>query len=228
MVITIDGPSASGKSTVARAVAQQLNYFYIASGTIYRGLAYVLMHARGYTQNTIAHVQESDVIYCFDGSRFSYEYNAHKNEHIIFEGVDITYALKSPLVDSGASLIGTNPMVRAQIVQLIRALAQQHDIVIDGRDCGSIMFPSAEHKFYLTASLAVRAARWQSLQATLGKNSSLDQALQSIAMRDERDSSRAIAPLKIPDGACVIDSSDKDVQEVIRTIVRCVQKKEEA
>ena len=230
MIITIDGPSVSGKSTVARAVAKELHYFYIASGSIYRGLAYALMHARGYTQDTIAQAAIADVVHCLDESRFVYEYNEAHAERIIFEGADVTDYIKTPAMDAGASLLGTNDLVRKQILNFIRTLACDRDIVIDGRDCGSVMFPSADYKFYLTASLPVRAQRWQAMQAKLNKNIPIDQAMAIIADRDDRDSNRAIAPLKIPQGAYSIDSSDLNAQDVVALIVRRVrgQKKEEA
>lgn len=225
MIITIDGPSASGKSTVARAVAKELHYFYIASGTIYRGLAYALMHLRGYSQETIAHVQEPDVMFCLDSARFVYTYDSSDNDRIILQGIDITIHLKSPAVDAGASLIGTNGIVREHILRFIQALAKHHDIVIDGRDCGSVMFPSADYKFYLDASVLVRAQRWQAMQAKLKKNISLDQAVEITTERDERDSKRSLAPLRVPHGASVIDSSYLAAQEVVSLIVRHVQSK---
>lgn len=224
MIITIDGPSVSGKSTVARAVARELHYFYIASGSIYRGLAYALAHAHGYTQDTIAQPAVSDVVYCLDESRFVYDYHESHAERIILAGVDVTDYIKTPAMDVGASLIGTNGMVRTHVLNFIRGLAQKNNIVIDGRDCGTVMFPSADFKFYLTASLYVRAQRWQAMQAKINKQIPIDQAMATIAERDERDSNRAIAPLKIPQGATIIDSSNMNVQDVVAFIVEQVKK----
>ena len=222
MIITIDGPSVSGKSTVARAVAKELHYFYIASGYIYRGLAYALIYARGYTQDTIAQAQEADVVYCLDESRFVYNYDETNAERIIVEGVDVTDYIKTPAMDAGASLIGTNGIVRAHVLNFIRRLGQQYDIVIDGRDCGSVMFPSADFKFYLTASLPVRARRWHAMQAKVNKHVSIEQAMATITERDERDSNRVIAPLKIPQGATIIDSSNINASEAVALIVQQV------
>jgi cytidylate kinase len=222
MIITIDGPSASGKSTVARLVAHELGYFYIASGLIFRGLAYALMHARTYTSDTIAHAQEEDIIYCLSANRFDYRYDAPKGEHIIFENEDITSLLKVPAIDVAASVLGTNPIARTYIVECIRALSQHHDIVIDGRDCGSAMFPAAEYKFFLTASLRVRAQRWIALQEKLGKHIPLDQAMTIITERDERDKMRSIAPLHVPQGAHTIDSSAMNAKEVVATIFHVI------
>jgi cytidylate kinase len=230
MRVTIDGPSVSGKSTVARAVAKELHYFYIASGYIYRGLAYALMHLSDYTQDTIGQVQESDIAFCLNVSRFAYHYDAVHAERIICNGVDITTHLKTPAIDTATSVLATNELVRMQVLHYIRALANHHDIVIDGRDCGSVVFPQAEYKFYLTASLPARALRWQAMQASVGKHVSLDESKARIFERDERDSARAAAPLKIPSGAYVIDSSDLTAEDVIALIVSrvCEQKKEEA
>lgn len=223
MIITIDGPSASGKSTVARLVAKELQYFYIASGLLYRGLAYALMHERGYTKDSIAQAAISDIMYCLDSERFEYHYDASDGESIIFQGEDITGKLKVPEIDRAASLIGTNPVARNHILVVIHQLAKHHNIVIDGRDCGSAMFPSAEYKFYLTASLQMRAKRWQAMEAKLNKHVSIDQAIAIIAERDERDTKRTIAPLQVPEGAVTIDSSDMQVQDVVKLIVQRVR-----
>jgi cytidylate kinase len=224
MIITIDGPSASGKSTIARSVARELSYFYIASGMIYRGLAYMLINKHGYTPDTIGTAKEHDVAYCLSFEQFAYDYDQQTGEHIIVGGTDITGLLKSPIIDSAASVLGTNAMARGHILQAIRRIADSHDIVIDGRDCGSAMFPYAQHKWFLTASLPVRAQRWQSMQQQLGKKISLEQAKNIIAVRDERDTTREIAPLVVPVGACIIDSSDMSPEQVIHTIVSGVKK----
>lgn len=221
MIITIDGPSASGKSTVARAVAKKLNFFpffYIASGYLYRGLAYALMYQKGYTGQTIANVQEADVAYCLDPSHFHYQYDSVNQERIMLQGIDITAHLKSPEIDAAASIIATNPMVRSHITSLIRSLARDHDIVIDGRDCGSVLFPDANYKIYLTASLHVRAARWQAMQAALHNHISIKEAEDILAARDERDSSRSIAPLQVPQDAVVIDSSEMSIEQLVNYI----------
>lgn len=226
MIITIDGPSVSGKSTVARAVAQELHFFYIASGYIYRGLAYALMNAREYTQDSIAQADNKDILYCLDPSRFAYHYDAVSSERIIFEGRDITALIKIPTMDAASSLIGTNGLARSAVLAFIRSIALNHDIVIDGRDCGTVMFPLADFKFYLSASLPVRAHRWQAMQAREGKHVSLEQAQMILAERDERDSTRIIAPLKIPAGALMIDSSDFDASQVVEIIVQKVREKQ--
>lgn len=217
MIITIDGPTASGKSTVARELAQQLHLFYIASGLLFRGLAYLLATHKKYTLDTIIDASPNDIQEMFNATLFSYEYDSN-GEHIFFHNQEITQHLKSSTVDQLASVLGKNVNARAAILEYIRHLAHAHYIIIDGRDCGSVMFPHAKFKFFLTASLDVRAQRWQQMQKKLGAHITLDEAKKCIAQRDERDSTRDVAPLIVPKDAWIIDSSDKTQQEVVSFI----------
>jgi len=227
MIITIDGPSASGKSSVARDVAHELHIFYIASGYFFRGLAYALMHTRSYNQDTIPNASQKDIAYCLDPVRFDYMYDVADGEHIIINGIDCTKELKTPVIDKGASLLGTNIVARSHIVTYIRSLAQRHDIVIDGRDCGSVMFPHAQYKIFLTASVEVRAQRWQAMQLKSNILIDVAKAMEIISERDARDSTRVIAPLIIPDGAIFIDSSHLDQKQVLDLILKYVHAQKE-
>lgn len=223
MIITIDGPTASGKSTVARAVARKLGIYYIASGSIYRAVGCILLHSYGYTLDILAAVQPEHIDQALDTHRFLYIYDAINGEQIFYDNHDLTPELGKSEMGSAASVIGTDPMVRAKIIEFIRKLAHDHSIVIDGRDCGSVMFTNADYKFYLTASLDVRAKRWQDLQKKLGNAYSLEQSQAIVAERDKRDSERSIAPLLVPAGAIVIDSSGLDQDEVVSHVLSMVQ-----
>lgn len=214
MIITIDGPMASGKSTVARALAEILGFSHLNSGLIFRAAAYLLLAKSGYTLETIAHPHEEDVIRYLDPTRLTYRFG-HDQAHVLFDGEDITPYLKQEPIDRLSSLMGSNGMVRSHIVPLLRAIADGANVVVDGRDTGSVIFPHAEHTFYLTASPDVRAKRWITDQQKLGHTYSLDQALAHIELRDSRDKKRAVAPLIIPVGAQVIDNSDKNLQETV-------------
>lgn len=221
MIITIDGPMASGKSTVARLVAQRLRYYYIASGLLYRAVAHELSQKYGYTRATINMPAESHVLDVL--SRLIYTYNDGK-EAVCIDGVDRTEQLKSSAVDALASILSTNKEVRESINEYLRELAKQHSIVIDGRDCGSVIFTHAEHKFYVTATVEVRALRWQKLQASLGTVYTIDQCIECVKERDERDMSRAYAPLIVPVGAQIIDSSTLSVPHVVDHIIEKIKR----
>jgi len=219
MIITIDGPTASGKSTVARKIAQEEGFFYIASGILFRALGHLLIKEYDYAPTAVDHATEQEIKELLVSPQFKYVYN-NSGEHVIFKGAEITHALKNSDIDSAASILGTNMDARHALLDFQRNLALNHSvIIIDGRDCGSVVFPHADFKFFLTASLEVRAKRWQSLQKNLGHNMSLDEAQTFIASRDKRDSERCIAPLIIPEGAIFIDSSDMDQQKVISQIL---------
>jgi cytidylate kinase len=223
MIITIDGPSASGKSTVARLLAHQLGYYYIYSGALFRALAYLLLTNKKYTMKNIDDPNASDVTEIMNVSDFIYTYNDQDKEKVIYKGQDITPFLKEERIDTAASLVSTNPFVRQIVCEYQRNLAATHDSIIDGRDTGSVVFPYADYKFYLTAESSVRAQRWLVQQQCHGKPYTFDQALVSITERDIRDSSRKIAPLTVPVGATVIDNSTLDIQQTVEKMMYVIQ-----
>lgn len=217
MIITIDGPTASGKSTIGRILAHKLGYYYIYSGLLYRALAYQLSKEYGYTQATVASpdhqlvqkiIERMEYIYCCDGY-----------ERIYFAGDDITPYLKQGEIDQMASIVSTNQFVRGCIDAWQRAIADHHNVVIDGRDAGTVVFPHADYKFFLTARPQIRAERWRSQQKKQGNIVDFDHALDFITVRDERDSNRANAPLKLATGGIQIDNSDIDLQETLDTML---------
>lgn len=223
MIITIDGPTASGKSTMGRLLAKRLGFYYLYSGLLFRGFAYLLIDRAGYTLATIAHPSAADIDHYLDPKRFVYTYDSEHEERIVFDGHDITPATKGSEIAQAASMVSGDSAVRAKILLLQRALANDHNLVVDGRDAGSIAFAQAEVKFFLTAADMVRARRWQEQQKRYGNRFSLDQALAEITERDRRDSQRAIAPLQIPQGAILIDNSDLDQEATLAQMLGWVK-----
>lgn len=224
MIITIDGPVASGKSTVSRMLAQKLNYYYLCSGLLYRALGYLLINKYGYTLETVGSPKQDDIMRCFDPHKFSYQYAQDTQERIVFEGLDITVQLKERFMDKVASVVSVNEDVRTAVTQIQRDIASLHNIVTDGRDVGSVVFPQAEYKFFVTASVAVRAARWRKDQEKYGNHFSVDEAVTIITDRDERDKTRTIAPLIVPQGAIVIDTSDMSIEQTIAKMLEYIKK----
>ncbi|HBR71095.1 TPA: (d)CMP kinase [Candidatus Dependentiae bacterium] len=218
MIITIDGPVASGKSTLARLIAEKRGFFYINSGILFRALAYVLTEKCLIPIEQLVTLNHDQILACLDISQLQYHYD-HGKESVLYDGENLTWHLKTPEVDHMASLIGTNPDVREILMRIERQLAREHDVVIDGRDTGSVVFPEAELKIYLTASSEVRAKRWQHDQAAKGNKVSLSDALKEINSRDERDKTRLVAPLVKPEGAVLIDDSNKSVSETVSDII---------
>ncbi len=217
MIITIDGPVNSGKSTIARMLAKRKGMFYINSGLLFRALAYVLTEICNIPVEQLVTLTHDQILKCFDLSRLGYVYQGN-SESVLYDGNNIMWYLKSPEIDHAASLIAINGDVREILLHLERKLAQSRDVVIDGRDTGSVVFPHADYKFFLTASPDVRAQRWQRSQEKKGNRLPLDIALKEVNRRDERDKTRLIAPLIEPCDAINVDSSDKSTDEVIKTI----------
>lgn len=215
MIITIDGPTASGKSTLARMLAHKLGYYYLYSGLMFRAVAYVLKYHYGYTETQFEHPRLEDITHLLDSKRFVYSYDNTHNERIFFDGVDITPHLKAGNMDQHASIVSRHEGVREQLMELQRAIARSNNVIIDGRDSGSVVFPYADYKFYVTASEQERARRWLKQQQSYGSTISLPEARAFIHERDERDTKRAIAPLVIPKGAYVIDTTYQTPQEAI-------------
>ena len=221
MIITIDGPTASGKSTLARHLAKELKYYYINSGLLFRALAYLLITKKNYSLAQIESPKMDDISLFFKNNKLKYVFENGK-EAVFFNGDDITPYLKTPEIDQAASLLSTNKKVRVIVMEWQRKIAQEHDVIVDGRDTGSVVFPNADYKFYLTATLEKRAQRWQKDQAGCGKQFSIAQAREEIALRDERDMHREHDPLIIPAGAYLIDNTDLDEQQTVETILNSV------
>lgn len=221
MIITIDGPSGSGKSTLAKKLAGKLGYFYVNSGFLYRALAYILVHQYGYDEQKLHNLVLDDIVEVFDDAHFLYTY---ENGHVavLFQGQDITSHLKDVDISKYASIVAMHVYTRQATVPFQRRFAATHDIVCEGRDCGTEVFPQADLKFYVTADVQVRAQRLQHDLAKKGKNISLQKALDKIATRDHRDQTRAIAPLRKPDNAVVIDTSYSTIEESLQKILDVV------
>lgn len=223
MIITIDGLTASGKSSAARLLASSLGYTHINSGLLYRTVAYVLVTNYDYDESKLQNPEAKDVDACLDKQRCVYVYDkATSSSSILYDGSDITSQLTTKRIDICASLVALNQYVHDMIALYVRELATHyHNCVVDGRNTGSQMFPSAEVKFFLQASTSVRAERWSQAKE---KQYSHEVACQAITERDQRDLTRSVAPLIIPQDAHIIDSSNMTLQEVCEAMLFYVDK----
>lgn len=223
MIITIDGPMASGKSTVARLLAQKTGFYYIYSGLFYRALAYLLIKEGRYTVDMVTNPDHSMIVELLSPDQFVYQYTQETGERIYFQGIDITAHLKSVTIDTYSSLLSMDVVTRTLVNRYIEKIVRSHDVIVDGRDAGSVMFPQAECKIYLVADPSVRALRWQRMQSLQGKFFSDNEALALVNERDSRDTNRTIAPLIIPDNAYVIDDSAMTPDQVCDAIMAHVE-----
>jgi cytidylate kinase len=222
MIITIDGPVASGKSSVARALAHKLNFYYLYTGLLYRAVAYIVLTEgrlrNPLTEEAVRAITTEDLGFV---SQLVYRY--HDNApHIAYRGIDITSYLCDAAYEQPASLLSANPNVRAALLEFQRTVARAHDVIADGRDCGSVVFPHADIKFFLTADVDTRARRLWNDQTRNQGTASFEDIKQGLIKRDERDQHRAIAPLIVPEGAVVIDSSHLTFEQTIQRFLDAI------
>ena len=217
-LITIDGPAGAGKSTLGRRLAQSLGYRYVDSGALYRAVAWQVLH-QGADPGEAAAV-----------SRVLAEFHPRltsdsRGFQVAVDGRDITAELRTPEVSQAASRVATLPAVRQWVGELLRQLAREGGVVAEGRDLGSVVFPEAECKFYLKADLTARAARRQREWQEQGGAPPLAEALQAIAERDQRDQNRENAPLTVPEGAVVVDTTNLSPEEVAALCLAHIREK---
>ena len=200
-VIAIDGPAASGKSSVARALAKRLGFIYVNSGAMYRAVTWFVL------ENGLDPAAGEDVVRLVE--RSSIQCDLISDEvRLRVNGVDASAHLRDNNVNQAVSIVSALPRVRQILVDLMRGYARDHDVVVEGRDIASVVFPHTPFKFYIDASPEVRAQR----RAAQGEDD-------AIIVRDKADSSRATAPLVVAKDAHVIDTSAMTIAEVVDTVV---------
>lgn len=210
--ITLDGPSGSGKTTVARSVAQKLGVVYVDTGAMYRGVGYY-MNVHG-----VDVADEKSVCEVLDD--ISLEIKLEDGEQkVIVNGEDVTGLIRTPEISMAASTVSKHKAVRLKLVAMQRDIASKCSSIFDGRDMGSFVLPDAEYKFYITADVDVRAKRRYLELKAKQQEVTLEKVKADMIARDEQDSSRAFAPLTIPQGAFVIDTTNLSIDEVENIIL---------
>jgi CMP/dCMP kinase len=218
LIIAIDGPVGSGKSTVARRVAEMLGYVYVDTGAMYRALALKA------SRDKVALDAHDDLAQMADETRIDLR-NDKGAQKIFLDDADVTSAIRSPEVSQAASKIAVIPGVRRVLVAEQRRVGQLGGVVMEGRDIGTIVFPDADLKIFLTASAEVRAERrWREHQAK-GDAIDLERTLAEIHDRDRRDLERESSPLKRAPDAVLVDSTSMDAEEVARLISQLAREK---
>lgn len=208
-IITIDGPASSGKGTVARLVAKKLGFHYLESGAIYRALGlWISLCADVETVSTY------DIVKLIDKMNLQF-----KDGNVFLDGNDVTLDLRSENVGMLASKFGAIPEVRARLLQFQRDFAVSPGLVTDGRDMGSVVFPDAGLKIFLTATPECRADRRYKQLQQLEKPATIESILQDIIARDASDSSRSTAPLKFDETYKVLDNSNLTIEQTIEQIL---------
>ena len=217
--VAIDGPAGAGKSTIARKLAKELGFRYVDTGAIYRTVAYFL---------DLLEISPKDVDGVnryIDELTINIEYDEDGLQHMIMNGMDVTDDIRTPNISQKASLVSAHGAVRDMLLDMQRDVAKKHNVIMDGRDIGTVVLPRANVKIFLTASAEVRAQRrYLELQAK-GSKDSYEKVLAEIKQRDHQDSTRPIAPLKQAKDAILVDTSELDIEGAVAAIRAVVNQK---
>ena len=216
--IAIDGPAGAGKSTIAKLVAKEMNYIYVDTGALYRAIAYY------FVTNSIDIENEEELSKACEGISVEIKYEQDAQQ-VYLNGVNVTPFLRTEETGNMASKSSAKAPVRAALLDLQRDMAKEYNVVMDGRDIGTNVLPNAEVKIYLTASSKERANRRYKELIDKGEQADCDKIEADIIERDERDMSRAIAPLKQAEDATLVDSSNMTIDEVVGAILSVAKSK---
>ena len=215
--VAIDGPAGAGKSTIAKLISKQMGYIYVDTGAMYRAMAVY------FNQNNIDPADEAAINAAVDNVKITIEYKDGEQQ-VILNGENVTSLLRTEATGNMASKTSKYKAVRSKLVDLQRELAAAENVVMDGRDIGTVVFPHAQLKVFLTASVEERARRRFEELKVKGETVSLEDLKKRISERDRLDETRAISPLKKANDAVLIDSTQMSIQEVAETILSLAKK----
>ncbi len=219
MIVTLDGTAGVGKSSVARAIAKALEITYIDTGAMFRGVALAAQRRNVDWRDADAMAALLPEIQL----TFGRVDGAH---HLFLNGEDVELLIRSPEISQGASAVGVLPAVRTFLLELQRGMGQNGSVVLEGRDTGTVVFPNADHKFYLEASAEVRAKRrWSQLQEKGQPSLSVNELKAQIEARDKQDTEREVAPLCCAEDAVRVDTSHRTLDEVIDHILNTIRER---
>ncbi|HOX54970.1 MAG: (d)CMP kinase [Candidatus Omnitrophica bacterium] len=216
-IITIDGPAGSGKSTIAREVAKRLGFTYLDTGAMYRALTLKAIRANANLEGSESLIDlikktKIDIIAQKDGSL-----------KVFLDKEDVTVEIRKSLVTQKVSFIAKIPGIRTEMVKLQRQFGKTNDIVVEGRDIGTVVFPNADRKFYLDADFNVRVNRRMGDFQTLGQNISLKEVEDDLKKRDNADMTRSVGPLKQAKDAILLDTTNLSIEEVIEKVLSYIK-----
>ena len=217
--IAIDGPAGAGKSTIARRLAKELGYHYVDTGAIYRTVAY-FMDLLGVSPKDVDGVERY-----IDELTVEIEYNQKGEQRMLMNGMDVTDDIRSQDISQKGSLVSAHAVVRDVLLDMQRDVAKKHNVIMDGRDIGTVVLPRAKVKIFLTASVEVRAKRRYDELVAKGTKADLNKIQEEIRQRDHQDITRPIAPLKQAKDAVLVDTSNMTIDEVITTLQRIIKEK---
>ena len=214
--IAIDGPAGAGKSTIAKRLAKELGYIYVDTGAMYRAMAYYFL------KNHISAEDENRIAAACEHVDITIRYQDGEQQ-VILNGENVNGVIRNEEVGNMASSTSVYPVVRKKLVELQQQLAVKENVIMDGRDIGTVVLPNADVKIYLTASSKVRAKRRYDELTAKGEACDLEQIEQDIIDRDYRDMNRETSPLKQADDAVLLDSSDLDIDGVVEKMKEIIK-----
>lgn len=217
--VAIDGPAGAGKSTMAKRVAKELGFLYVDTGAIYRTVGYH-MWLMG-----IGPKDADGIRRCLDDVNIEIRHEDDGVQHMILNGKDVTGEIRTPEMSKYASGVSAQKCVRDFLLEMQRKFARRHNVVMDGRDIGTVVLPNAQVKIFLTASAEERARRRFEELSQKGEKVSFDKVLQDMKQRDKQDTERAIAPLKAAPDAVKLDTSGNTIEQSIDEILAIVRRK---
>ena len=217
--VAIDGPAGAGKSTIARRLARELGYYYVDTGAIYRTVAY-FFDLWGVSPKDI-----DGITRYIDELTVGIEYDEDGVQHMIMNGMDVTEDIRTQEISQKASIVSAHAIVRDMLLDMQRDVAKKHNVIMDGRDIGTVVLPKATVKIFLTASPEVRARRRCDELNAKGQKANFQQVLKDIQQRDYQDTHREVAPLKMSRDSVKLDTSELDIDGVIAAMKEIIAKK---
>ena len=217
--IAIDGPAGAGKSTIARRLAKELGFYYVDTGAIYRTVAY-FFDLWGVSPKDI-----DGITRYIDELTIGIEYDDEGVQHMIMNGMDVTGDIRTPDLSQKASLVSAHAIVRDLLLDMQREMAEKHNVIMDGRDIGTVVLPKATVKIFLTAAPEVRAMRRFRELEQRGTSQPYDQVLREIVDRDYADTHRAIAPLRRAEDAVELDTGTLTFDESLRLLLETIRRR---
>lgn len=214
--VAIDGPAGAGKSSLAKKAAKEMGFIYVDTGALYRAIA--LNAVRNGALN-----DDEKLIKMLDGTSVKLEFDESGNQCVILGGEDVSALIRTPEISMGASKVSSVPAVRAFLLELQREIARNNNVIMDGRDIGSVVLPNADVKIFLTASPECRAQRRYKELIEKGEKVTFEEVLADVNQRDYQDSHREIAPMKPCEDSVIADNSDLTLEESVELIIKIVK-----